>query len=79
MARETKNMTLITATVNGMVKPPKIIHKRWHAIIFSVAEVVLTTCGSRVNKQNFKITMTIQCIFFNCCHRELHGKTYTPC
>jgi hypothetical protein len=21
----------------------------------------------------------IQCIFFNCCHRELHGKTYTPC
>jgi hypothetical protein len=23
--------------------------------------------------------MIIQCIFFNCCHRELHGKTYTPC
>jgi ATP-dependent Clp protease ATP-binding subunit ClpA len=21
----------------------------------------------------------IQCIFFNCCHRELHGKTFTPC
>jgi hypothetical protein len=21
----------------------------------------------------------IQCIVFNCCHRELHGKIYTPC
>jgi hypothetical protein len=20
----------------------------------------------------------IQCIFFNCCRRELHGKTHTP-
>jgi hypothetical protein len=32
------------------------------------------------NKQTFSfIYMYIQCIFFNCCHRELHGKTYTPC
>jgi hypothetical protein len=26
-----------------------------------------------------EIQKGIQCIFFNCCHRELHGKTYTPC
>jgi hypothetical protein len=29
--------------------------------------------------QNNLKSDVIQCIFFNCCHRELHGKTYTPC
>jgi hypothetical protein len=31
-------------------------------------------------RRNFlrSLVKTLQCIFFNYCHRELHGKTYSP-
>jgi hypothetical protein len=32
-----------------------------------------------LRKNHAFLSINIQCIFFNCCHRELHGKTYTPC